>query len=82
MVRRHYGVNELTVRFIMDEDGIRRSSKACAASSAKISYVRRYDTFLEKMERPTDRVSGAMYPEQFRKIIEERNFLTTASHST
>ena len=41
----NYDVNELTIRFIKDKDRIRGSVKASAASSEKISYVRRYDTF-------------------------------------
>jgi hypothetical protein len=46
VVRRHYDVNELTLRFIKKgKDRIRGSTNASAASSEKISYVRRYDTF-------------------------------------
>ena len=45
----NYDVNELTIRFIKeDEDRVRGSVKAIAASSEKISYVRRYDTFPKK----------------------------------
>jgi len=44
-VTENYDVNELTIRFIKDKDRIRGSVKASAASSEKISYVRRYDTF-------------------------------------
>jgi hypothetical protein len=80
-VGRHYGVNELTIRFIKkDEDSIRGGVKASAPSIAKISYVRRHDTFLEKLVRSTDHVAGAKYPEQFRKIVERRGYLTTARH--
>jgi hypothetical protein len=46
VVRRHYDVNEMTIRYIKkSKDRIRGSIKASAASSEKISYVRRYDTF-------------------------------------
>jgi hypothetical protein len=45
-VTENYDVNELKIRFIKkDKDSIRGSVKASAASSEKISYVRRYDTF-------------------------------------
>ena len=51
VVKRHYDVNEMTIRYIKNnKDRIRGSIKASAASSEEISYVRRYDTFPKRKD--------------------------------
>ena len=79
--RRHYDVNEITIRYIKkDKDRIRWSIKVSAAIKWENLLRKALWHLPEKIERSTDHMAGAKYPEQFRKVIEERNFLTTVSH--